>query len=754
MPLKGDQRTPRTRVPLLITAFLIAVLSFGQPLAAYADPTLSKTTDTKTTDTKTTDTKTTDTKTTDNKTTDTGTPDTKTTGPSQTTSQTPSADEPTKTPPASGAPSTASSAKPSDTPSETPTAKATGSATPEASATPSDKTASPAPASATPSSSSSTSASRRVSALAISPLDCTGNTIYQIQRPTSGTTVPGKLNAVAVGSMSGTTAVNATQVTTTLLSGTSPGGNALGVTAGGAGAWALAPQTPGGTGNTLTFTLYSFDVTTEVWTQRNASIDTSGRLPSGVSAQSIRDGGIVAGAIDPLSGNFYWASLANASVSNSLTIFGWNTTTNTSIGVVANSTWPQNNPGTGSTNGDIAFDAAGNVYVVSNSGTNAALGVIPGPLPTTQPATTPTLTDTRLTTFSNPNSNNYNGIAFNATGDLFVEYSTADGGTAITKLNPQTGAVTAGPSPVTFSPTGGGVGVDLAACSNPPTLQLAKNVVNRQLSTDQFALAITGGDIAQGNTATTSGTATGVQAQTAGPVVARAGTTYTFTETGAGTTTLANYTTSWQCRNGGTSGPIVASGSGTTFTYTPTAGQAILCTFANSAPRLVVTKTTTATKIVPGSQVPYTVAVQNTGAVTATSVVVTDTLPVGLTFVSSSPTCTAVGQVVTCNVGTIAAGATSTINLVTAAANPFPTGAVVSGNVTNPVRVTSTGTNCPAGSTDTACTSQAVLPIPSTLTLVKTVTNDNGGTAQPTAWTLAERADRRPRSAARPGGRR
>ena len=123
-----------------------------------------------------------------------------------------------------------------------------------------------------------------------------------------------------------------------------------------------------------------------------------------MTAANIRSGGIVAGAIDPLSHNFFWAYLANAPT-DAMTIFGFNTTTNQPIGVVANSTLPQTLPSSGSTNGDIAFDGAGNLFVVSNTGTSAAVGVIQGPLPTTAATPTPTLVNTRLTFFENAANN-------------------------------------------------------------------------------------------------------------------------------------------------------------------------------------------------------------------------------------------------------------------------------------------------------------------------------------------------------------
>ena len=193
--------------------------------------------------------------------------------------------------------------------------------------------------------------------------------------------------------------------------------------------------------------------------------------------------------------------------------------------------------------------ATGTSLIVSSVGTSAATGVIQGPLPTTPQTNPPTLQDTRLATYANPNQHGYNGIAFNSTGNLFIQFTTGSGtgSTSIEKIDPNTGAVIAGPSTVNFAGTGGTVGVDLAACSVPPVMQLQKNVISRQKDTDQFTLSITGGGLSGGNTATTTGSANGVQAAKAGPVLGVTGTTYTFAETAAGTTVLANYTTTYQC---------------------------------------------------------------------------------------------------------------------------------------------------------------------------------------------------------------
>ena len=106
----------------------------------------------------------------------------------------------------------------------------------------------------------------------------------------------------------------------------------------------------------------------------------------------------------------------------------------------------------------------------------------------------------------------------------------------------------------------------------------------------------------------------------------------------------------------------------------------------------------------PGGLVPYVITVTNTGPVVAPSVVVTDDLPMGLSYVSSVPPCTASGQLVTCPVGDVGPGATVNIDLVTRAADPFPIESLVNGEIVNVAVVAGTGTNCGNGSSDPVCT--------------------------------------------------
>ncbi|HEY0190012.1 MAG TPA: Ig-like domain-containing protein [Kofleriaceae bacterium] len=86
------------------------------------------------------------------------------------------------------------------------------------------------------------------------------------------------------------------------------------------------------------------------------------------------------------------------------------------------------------------------------------------------------------------------------------------------------------------------------------------------------------------------------------------------------------------------------------------------CTSATLG-QAVVTLTKTAPATVTGNQISYTIAYANTGNGTASSLVITDALPVGSTFVSASNGGTFAGGVVTWTVGNVAIGATGSVTL-------------------------------------------------------------------------------------------
>ncbi|MFF3005306.1 hypothetical protein ACFVTF_21115, partial [Kitasatospora sp. NPDC057940] len=508
-----------------------------------------------------------------------------------------------------GADATAAKADPSA--ASAPTGQSSAPAAPSPEATPS-ATAGPAGpnnAAAPP----STAPAGRLPRAPGDPLDCTGNTIYAIQRGSS-TAANGTLLALAAGTVGGSS-VTATTVST--LPAGSGFTNALGITDGGTAAY-VVDQTPTVAGSV---NVYGYNAATQAWTTYTGS--------AGATNDSF-----VAGAVDPANGIYYYASFepGTATTPGVATLYGFNTTTNTAIpGVIATFDLPVT--GASGPNGDITFDAGGNLYALSSVGTDAAIGRVNGPIPTTGSATGVPLTDTVLSTLPNPDSNSFNGAAFDNAGTLYIEFATGTT-TYLEQLNPNTGAILAGPTPYSNNAF---LSVDLGACSTNPTLALQKNIVGRfassTTSNDQFNLAITGGGITQGNTATTTGTSTGIQTPPAGPVIAVSGTTYTLTETAA-SGSLANYTTAYDCVDTANGNAPVASGTGaTTFNlpFPPTVedknSPMVLCTFTNTpvpaTPSLTIMKTASPTTVTAvGQVVDYSFLVTNSGNVTLTDVTV------------------------------------------------------------------------------------------------------------------------------------
>lgn len=118
--------------------------------------------------------------------------------------------------------------------------------------------------------------------------------------------------------------------------------------------------------------------------------------------------------------------------------------------------------------------------------------------------------------------------------------------------------------------------------------------------------------------------------------------------------------------------------------------------FASTGTELSVTQFDTPDPVNVVSSLAYTLTVANAGPQNATGVVVTDTLPAGVTFQSASATQGSCSQnlgIVTCTLGSLAAGANATINIAMTA--PFVTGTIsntasVSGNQTDPFPVNNT----------------------------------------------------------------
>jgi uncharacterized repeat protein (TIGR01451 family) len=104
----------------------------------------------------------------------------------------------------------------------------------------------------------------------------------------------------------------------------------------------------------------------------------------------------------------------------------------------------------------------------------------------------------------------------------------------------------------------------------------------------------------------------------------------------------------------------------------PTSGPPV-----TAAADLSVTKAPPS-ELVAGAESAWTITVTNDGPSEARDVVVSDTLDPALSFASSAPPiCTATGQGVTCNVGTLGAGVSTSVVVSTVVAADRPAGTVI-----------------------------------------------------------------------------
>ncbi|WP_150952436.1 LPXTG cell wall anchor domain-containing protein [Microbacterium testaceum] len=496
--------------------------------------------------------------------------------------------------------------------------------------------------------------------------------------------------------------------------------NSLGISADGSTAYALNRSAEPGSN---VVSILKWSSTGGFETLANTAYTTVG--PGGTTIA----GSIVAGAVDLTTGRFIFGKFVNG------VFYLWSFTESAPaasryayLGSFSAGSGPNGN-------GDMAFDARGNLFVLGATTNNnvAIFSVTAANLAAANGGTIPvSISNTRtLNQGGDTALTSGNGLAFSPRGTAYVSDSSRT-----YEFDPTTWTRIPGSSRVDFAAT------DLATCSSPATVSVLKNVVGRAAAADQFQITLTDANGTAVASATTTGTATGRQAAQVGPFPVQVGTSLNLSEAMASgsTSVIGAYTVRLECWSDG----IRISNSSTTtgtLTVPDRLGANVVCTFFNS-PSPVTTVTITKLVLDPatGQSTPAagwslgTAATATTGTATA--------LPSEAPRQNSDASGNAVWTVL---YGSAASRATLTISEVQQSRFTFVSGTctiqTASGTTTAPITFTTTGaavsgTLANVGPSSTvACTltNQAV----TSLTLVKAV---SFGSAAATDWTLSATA--------------
>ena len=291
------------------------------------------------------------------------------------------------------------------------------------------------------------------------------------------------------------------------------------------------------------------------------------------------DGTIIGGAVDPLNGRF----VVGKSAAGSMRLWEYtpNALNNGSrflyLGQVLTGT-------TAGENGDISFDAQGNLHIVQAAADSSNVGMFSVTRESLQASSGGTIASSATTrralsgTDTGAALTAVNGIAFSPTGTLFL-----GNGTTAYQFDPATW-VRVPNSPRATIGTTTNTSTDLAGCASPSTLSVEKNVVGRLNAADQFRLAVSAGSpLAESAAVTTSGTATGVQSARIGPTPTQINTSVTISETMASgsSSPLTSYTSVYECW---ADGVRISTGTATTaeITIPNRLSVGVACTFSNS----------------------------------------------------------------------------------------------------------------------------------------------------------------------------
>ena len=249
-----------------------------------------------------------------------------------------------------------------------------------------------------------------------------------------------------------------------------------------------------------------------------------------------------------------------------------------------------------------------------------------------------------------------------ATANGTIITNTATVASATTDANPANDGATA---QTTVAVAGTSADLIVTKSDSPdPVLtgaQLTYTITVRNFGPDPSTAATVTDALPAGTTfqscTTSVGSCTGPAVGVNGTVTANLGTLASGAT--ATVTIVANVTAA-----GGSTLNNTAPAASATIDPNPANNSATATTQVSSASaELLLTKSDSPDPIGVLSTLTYSMTVRNNGPGPATNVTLTDNLPASVTFISASPGCTNVALVVTCSMGTIASGGTSTVTI-------------------------------------------------------------------------------------------
>lgn len=241
--------------------------------------------------------------------------------------------------------------------------------------------------------------------------------------------------------------------------------------------------------------------------------------------------------------------------------------------------------------------------------------------------------------------------------------------------------------------------------------------------------------------------------QTAGPTfTCTTGATITCGIASLAPGATATFAVTVQVAPGTANGTISNTANATSTTPDPNGNNnsSTAMTTVSASADLSVAKTAPAAAVA-GSNVTYTITLQNLGPSDAASVTLTDVLPAGTAFVSESQTsgptftCTT-GATVTCSIATFAAGASATFNVTVTFSGSLTNGTTVTNTAnvssttpdSNPNNNTSSAATLVSANADLSVTKSGPASTPSNTNVTYTVIAANAGPSNAANVTLTE----------------